>query len=410
MTDTPAVQSQSGFGAYTPHASGSSRISSLDLVRGLVMVLMAIDHVRVYAGVPAGGPTPGVFFTRWITHFVAPAFVFFAGTSAFLHGRKLGDLKALSRFLLLRGAWLVLLELTVLRVAWTFNLDFAHYMLAGVIWMIGWCMILLAVFVHVPMRVNAIAGCAIIALHPVLGMLGGFEGGVAGGLFTILYGGWIVKLGANGPPLYVLFVIVPWIGVMMAGYAFGHVMLLPPEARKRITLRIGIGATVAFLVLRGFDVGDPRHWQQTANAGNDGGSQAPALLRFLGTSKYPASLDFLLMTLGPTLILLAYADRIRGRAAEILTTFGRVPFFYYLLHIPVIHAAACVVSLIRTGRVDPWLFTNHPVAPADVPEGYRWSLGLLYLVFVLCVTALYFPCRWFARVRATRSSALLSYL
>src|SRR2546421_10932431 len=143
----------------------SSRIASLDFVRGVAMILMAIDHVRVYSGVPAGGSTVGVFFTRWITHFVAPAFVFLAGTAAYLHGRKLGDRAALSKFLLLRGVWLVLLELTVIRIAWTFNFDFAHYMLAGVIWMIGCCMMLLAAAVYLPTIAIGSIGVGIVALH-----------------------------------------------------------------------------------------------------------------------------------------------------------------------------------------------------------------------------------------------------
>src|SRR5829696_9610496 len=150
------------------------RVTSIDIVRGVVMILMAIDHVRVYSGQPAGGPSPGIFFTRWITHFVAPGFVFFAGTAAYLHGRKLGSKGPLSRFLLTRGLWLVLLELTVIRIAWTFNVDFANYMLAGVIWMIGWCMVLMSALVHLPVVVNAIGGVAIMALHNVTGFFPAF--------------------------------------------------------------------------------------------------------------------------------------------------------------------------------------------------------------------------------------------
>src|SRR5712691_5524558 len=158
--------------AYTSDTSApprTSRIESLDFVRGVVMILMAIDHVRVYSGLPPGGPTPGIFFTRWITHFVAPAFVFLAGTAAYLHGRKLSDRAALSKFLLTRGAWLVLLELTVIRVAWTFNFDFAHYMLAGVIWMIGWCMILLAALVWLPTAAIAAFGLIVIVAQNLVG-------------------------------------------------------------------------------------------------------------------------------------------------------------------------------------------------------------------------------------------------
>jgi uncharacterized membrane protein len=401
----PAVAARQHATYAAPHASAppAGRVASVDFVRGLAMILMVIDHVRVYAGVPAGGPTPGVFFTRWITHFVAPAFVFLAGTAAYLHGRRLADRAALSRFLLVRGAWLLLLELTVIRVAWTFNLDFAHYMLAGVIWMIGWCMIIMAGVVRLPLGAIATLGIAIIALHnvadssPTLRQLA--SDGAPWPLAFLYFGG------AAGP-LLVLYVIVPWIGVMMAGYAFGHIVELPDERRRAMCIRLGVALTVAFVALRTLDVyGDPRPWRDPAAA-----QGAPALFRFLGTTKYPASLDFLLMTLGPTVLLVGLADRWRGTVARTVATFGRVPMFFYLLHIPLVHVAACLVSLVREGQVNPWLFGNHPMAPPPVPEGYRWSLGLLYLVWVLCVVALWFPCRWYARMRATSRSRWLSYL
>jgi uncharacterized membrane protein len=366
---------------------------------------MAIDHVRVYSGLPAGGPTAGIFFTRWITHFVAPAFVFLAGTAAYLHGTKLPSRAALSKFLFMRGAWLVLLEMTVIRVFWTFNLDFAHYLLAGVIWMIGWCMMLMAVAVYLPTVAIGVLGIAIVTLHNVTDLFAGplakaFGDAGPNWLLKILYFGGAVQVGNSGPPLLVLFVIVPWIGVMMAGYAFGPVMKMPSDRRRAICLKLGIALTVLFILLRALDgYGDPRPWSET-----------PSLLAFLRTTKYPASLSFLLMTLGPTFILQAFAERWRGKLVEAITVFGRVPLFYYLLHIPVIHLAACVVSLIREGRVNPWLFGNHPMAPPPVPPGYTWSLGLLYLVFAVCVIVLYVPCRWFARVRAERRSEWLSYL
>src|SRR5438309_338010 len=177
------------------------------------MVLMAIDHVRVYSGLPAGGPTPGVFFTRWITHFVAPAFVFLAGTAAYLHGRKLNNPALLTRFLLMRGAWLILLELTVLRLAWTFNLDFGNYALAGVIWMIGWCMIIMAFLARLPIAVSAVGGAAIIALHNVVDLFRAplsqvFGQGGPNWFLKIIYFGGAVKLGPSGPPLIILYVIV----------------------------------------------------------------------------------------------------------------------------------------------------------------------------------------------------------
>jgi uncharacterized membrane protein len=390
-----------------------ARIASIDLIRGAVMLLMAIDHVRVFSGVPAGGPTPGVFFTRWITHFCAPAFIFLAGTSAFFYGRKHTDL---SRFLLVRGAWLVVLELTVIRFAWTFNFDYAHYMLAGVIWVIGWSMILMAGLVRLPVPALGALGVAIIAGHNLLdphmgAVMGTLGGDLRSALWKIFYVGFFagpIAVGANGPSLTVLYSIVPWIGVMAAGYAFGSVLALEPAWRDRICLALGLGATTLFLVLRGFNLyGDPRPWSATPG---DGGPPRPALLAFLGTNKYPASLDFLLMTLGPTIALMPVLEGARGALARWITVFGRVPFFYYVLHIPVIHVLAIVVSQIRLGAVSPWLFTNHPSGSPEAPEGYTWSLPLLYLVWAIAVALLYVPCRWFAELKSRRRDAWLKYL
>jgi len=370
------------------------------------MILMAIDHVRVYAGLPAGGPTPGIFFTRWVTHFCAPAFLFLAGTSAFFYGRRHADL---SRFLLIRGAWLVLLELTVLRLGWTFNVDFVHYNMAGVIWAIGWCMILLAGLVKLPLRVVAAVGIVIIGAHNLLPLP---QGEAVSGLWKILYVGfWAgpIQFGAQGPSLIVLYSIIPWIGVMAAGYAFGAIVTREPERRDRICLGLGLGATALFLVLRGFNLyGDPRPWS-TAGQWFDG-TPMPPLLDFLNTSKYPASLQFLLMTLGPTLALIPLLQRARGAVARWVTVFGRVPFFYYILHIPLIHALALIVSGIRLGSVSPWLFANHPMGNPPPPDGYPWSLGLLYVVFAVAIVLLYPVCRWYADLKAERRSWWLSYL
>ena len=375
----------------------TTRLVSLDVMRGLVMVLMAIDHVRVYSGVPAGGPTPAIFFTRWVTHFCAPAFVFFAGTSAFFTGRKRTPAQ-LSRYLLERGAWLVLLELTVIRGAWTFNFDFAHYILAGVIWMIGWCMVLLAGLVRLRTRTIAAFGLVVIFAQNLVGLLASATPeslqGWLGWFWKVLYSGGVLTLGQNGPPVAVLYSIVPWIGVMAAGYAFGAIMVRESAERRRLCLWIGLSATAVFLIVGGLEV-----LLSPAPAG-----APPALFRLLNQRKYPASQLFLLMTLGPTIAVLPLAERMRGSLGDALAVFGRVPLFYYLLHIPVIHAAAVVVSLVREGRVNPWLFANHPMMPPPVPPGYRWTLPLLYLVFAVVVAILYVPCRWFAGVKARRAA------
>lgn len=364
------------------------------------MILMAIDHVRVFSGVPAGGPTLGIFFTRWITHFCAPAFLFLAGTSAYFYGRKHEDLW---RFLLLRGLWLVFLELTVLRVGWTFNFDFAHYEMAGVIWVIGWCMILMAGLVKLPLAAVGSIGVAIIVGHNLLDTtvrnlvptLGNDAGSV---LWKALYVGSFagpISAGPDGPNLIVLYSLVPWIGVMAAGYAFGKIYTLTTVQRNRVFYAIGLGAVALFLVLRGFNIyGDPRPWSSPAE-----GHGLPAFLSFLNTTKYPASFSFLLMTLGPAIALIPWLERTRGKFADTIALFGRVPFFYYVLHIPLIHALAVLVSLVATGGVNWWLFQNHPMGNPPPPDGYTWSLGTLYLVWAIAVVILYFACRWYEKVK-----------
>lgn len=391
-------------------ARSTTRIASVDLIRGAVMVLMAIDHVRVFSGLPAGGPSPGIFFTRWITHFCAPAFIFLAGTSIFFYGRNHANV---SRFLLTRGAWLIVLELTVLRVSWTFNFDFAHYEMAGVLWVIGWCMILMAGLVKLPLSVSGIVGVIIIAAHNLMNpVLFQFMQGASSrfsGLWKIVYIGFYagpVELGPNGPYLIVLYSLIPWIGVMAAGYAFGRILTFEPSRRNRFCLGIGLGAIALFLVLRGFNLyGDPFPWHAPSAQ-----RPMPAFLSFLACTKYPASLDFLLMTLGPTIALIPLLERVHGPVTRALTTFGRVPFFFYVLHIPLIHAMALLVCKIRLGYVSPWLFTNHPMGNPEPPAGYVWSLGLLYLGWGIAIVILYFFCRWFADVKSKRQEWWLSYL
>ena len=369
-----------------------ARIGSLDLWRGVVMVLMAIDHVRVYSGLPAGGPTAGIFFTRWVTHFCAPAFVFLAGTAAFLYGRKAG-LHAMSRYLFTRGLALVLMEVTIIRLSWTFTLASLSSPLAGVIWMLGWCMVLMAGLVRLSIAAVTVVGLVLVFGQDIIG-------GAAGRLpflGAFLYSGGEVQLGAAGPTFSILYTIIPWIGVMALGYAFGAIVVRPAEERHRAFVRIGVVATAAFLVLGGAPV-----------AFSQAGDGPPALFQLLNQRKYPASPLYLLMILGPPIALLPLAERARGALAGLFTTFGRVPMFYYLLHIPVIHLLALLVWKIRDGQVHPEWFASAPYV--SVPPEQRWSLALLYLVFAVSILALYFPCRWFAGLKKRSSSALLRYV
>ena len=380
----------------------SARVRSIDVLRGLVMVLMAIDHVRVYSGLPAGGPEPALFFTRWVAHFCAPAFVFLAGSSAYLVGRKH---PGLTRFLLVRGAWLILLELTFLRLAWTFNADFAGYLMLGVIWVIGCSMILMAALVKLPAPAVGALGVALIAAHNLLDPH--LADGTVSSLWKLLYIGFRagpIRLTDGGPDVMVLYTIVPWLGVMAAGYGFAALLTLEPRRRDRLCLAIGPGAILLFILLRATGAyGDPRPLDAAHPA-------MPALLAFLDTTKYPASLLFLLMTLGPIIAAIPLAERARGLAGDWLVVFGRVPFFFYLLHIPLIHALALAVSAIRLGEVSPWLFANHPMGNSPPPDGYTWELWLLYAVWAVALALLYPACRWFAALKARRNEWWLRYL
>jgi uncharacterized membrane protein len=276
-----------------PTRSAAARVPSLDIIRGAVMVLMALDHVRVFSGVAAGGRTPAIFFTRWVTHFCAPAFIFLAGTAIFLYGQKLGgrgERGRLARFLLVRGAWLILMEMTLIRFGWTFNFDYAHYALAGVIWVIGWCMILMAGLVFLPVATVGVLGAAILAGHDL--MDGRFwqladtlnDHGLTW-LWKILYFGFASgPIDVLGARLTVLYSLIPWIGVMAAGYAFGPIMRMDAARRRRWCLGLGGGAIALFLVLRAFDLYgqslepavEPERRLGAGRSGKTAGAPAPA--------------------------------------------------------------------------------------------------------------------------------------
>ena len=375
-----------------------SRVQSIDIVRGAVMVLMAIDHVRVYSGIPAGGTTPGIFFTRWVTHFCAPAFAFLAGTGAFLYGRKLADPRVLARYLVTRGFLLVLLELTVIRLAWTFNFAYGHFVLAGVIWMLGWCLVLLAGLVRLPAKTVGTIGLAIIFLQQIFRfpplILPQPLRSYVGPLWEFVYPAGMKAWSG----ISILYVLVPWIGVMAAGYGFGAILIREPSQRRRLCLRIGLSATALFLVVGGLIV-----FLTPVPA-----DAPPALFRLLNQQKYPASPLFLLMTLGPTIALLPLAERARGWFASVLTTFGRVPMFFYLLHIPAIHVAALLVTLLREGRIHAEWYASAPFT--FLPPEHRWGLPLLYLAWFVVVAILYFPCRWYAGVKARSRGGWLRYI
>lgn len=364
--------------------STTSRLQSIDLLRGAVMVLMAIDHVRVYSGMPAGGPSPGIFFTRWITHFCAPAFAFLAGVSIFLYAGKLNDKRKLAMYLLTRGLLLVVFELTVVRLGWTFSFDYSEFLVAGVIWMLGWCMVLMAALIWLNPVVVGIIGLAIIAGQEVFKYGSQILPPSIAGYWEFIY-----PSGLQAPGHFiVLYVLVPWIGVMAAGYGFGKIVAMDAVKRRKLCLWIGISAILIFIIAGSIIL------QRQDSSDN----KMSFVMRLLNQRKYPASILYLLMTLGPVIALIPVAERAKGWLANALVVFGKVPFFYYLLHIWLIHISALVVNIIKTGKQHGEWYLTAPFA--NVPEDQRWGLGLLYLLFFVNISILYLLCRWYANYKS----------
>lgn len=379
------------------------RIQSVDVLRGLVMIIMAIDHVRVYSGIPAGGLTVGIFLTRWITHFCAPSFAFFAGTSAFLYYNKTGDRKALVNFLVTRGLLLAVFELTIVRFFWTFNFDYESFVITGVLWMLGWCMVIMAAFVKVKPMTLAIVGIAMIFFQSLFGMVpllfpeGAQETVARYWAFfypSVVAGkeGVVIGAGSGGLPsalgVSIFYVILPWLGVMMAGFGFGALLLKDPAYVKRLCIWLGLGITLAFLIgaaVKAFYFHAPD-------------DSTPFFVRLLGQQKYPPSQFYVMMTLGPIIALVPWAQRATGWLVDAIKLIGRVPMFYYLLHILLIHLSAFVVNLFLYGNPHQDWYESAPFV--GMAEEDRWSLGILYLVWAMDVVILYFACARYAKYKA----------
>jgi uncharacterized membrane protein len=382
-----------------------SRVQSVDLLRGLVMAIMAIDHVRDFFHGASFHFSPEdlrntygiLFFTRWITHFCAPVFVFLAGVSIYLSNAR-------SRHLVTRGLWLVLLELTVFEVMWTFDLRYEIVVLQ-VIWVIGWSMVLLAGAIWLPRRVLAVLAVGTIVLHNTLDGVSPAQFGSYGWLWNVLHAPTMIR--GSHTSLFVLYPLMPWFAVMAAGYCLGPVFQMPEERRRRLLVRLGWVLIAAFFVVRMANVyGDPQPWaaQRTIEL---------TIISFFRASKYPPSLVYLLMTLGPALLFLGLMDRVRVSANNPLRVFGRVPMFYYVLHFYLIHALAVLFSGLRYGRWDhfvhfPGFLLGMP-APG-FPADWGYSLGAMYGIWLGVLVILYFPCRWYMGVKQRSRSVWLSYL
>lgn len=418
------------------------RIYSIDFLRGVVMIIMLLDHTRDFVHHNAlltdptdmSSTTVPLFFTRWITHYCAPIFVFLSGVSIYLqkmYGKSNGEL---ARFLVTRGLWLIVLEFTVIRTLIVFNLDYSLVGFAQVIWVIGVSMIVMAALIYLPLRIVGLFGVAMILLHNLLDVYRILPGeafnpdaSLGQMVWMVLHQQGLVSL-FGGPVIVVLYPLVPWIGVMAAGYALGAIYQWDGERRKKFLLAVGIAATVLFVVVRATNFyGDPSPWMNSAEfaaaqAANPRPGPAPAepgrlltepafsVLSFLNTTKYPPSLLFLLMTLGPGLIVLGLTDRISGEGILqwIAIIFGRVPLFFYVLQWLSAHFFGIAFSLLA-GK-DIGYFFQGPGPGTQLPPDNGFSLPVVYLAWIGGLIILFPLCYWYGEYKRKSKHWLLSYL
>jgi uncharacterized membrane protein len=378
------------------------------------MVIMALDHTRDFVHISAAAfqpenlerTTPVLFFTRWITHFCAPTFMLLAGAGAFLKLDREGSQRALARFLLTRGAWLILIELVVWRVAVNFSLSLDQPVFLLVLTALGLSMIALAGLIYLPRPVLLTVAVAMIVLHNAFDGLRATSFGGYAWIWNMLHqpGAFVV----GGQPVIVGYPLVPWIGVMALGFCLGPVLLSAPALRRRALVRLGLAMTAGFLLLRALNVyGDPSPRSIQS-------SWTFTMLSFLRTTKYPPSLQFLLMTLGPSLLVLAWFDRVGAWWHSALVVIGRVPFFFYIGHWWILHPLVVVLAYCRYGSAaGNFIFGPVPALSTDpkaFPEGFGYSLGTVYLCWIGVVLAMYPLCKWFSGLKARRKDWWLSYL
>ena len=409
-----------------PAKPARQRIDSIDLLRGIVMVIMMLDHTRdyIHSGALLFDPldlsktTVWVFLTRWITHYCAPVFVFLAGTGAFLYGARGKSKSELSRFLITRGLWLIILEVTVVRLLVTFSVDPKLLFFLQVIWVIGLSMIVLAALIHLPLKVVAGFGLAMIALHNLLDRFpaqpwrgpGTPVPSWGAKLWMVLHQqAFFPAWSFPSPIVAVLYPLIPWIGVIAVGYAFGALYQMDKERRRKLLLYVGGACVMLFCLVRAWDVyGEPQHWHKQK-------SIIFTFLSFINTTKYPPSLDFLLMTLGPAILALALFEMGAGSRPEgswirnFFVTFGRVPLFFYVLQWFTAHTIAIVLHA-TFGKPVRWLFQTPIDWFTNPPTGNGFSLVVVYLSWIAGVLLLYPLCKWFAGVKARQKDWWLSYL
>lgn len=393
MTSTESIEIDA-----TSVSPKKERIASIDILRGIVMVIMALDHMRDFTHNVGYSPTDLtqtnalLFFTRWITHFCAPIFIFLTGTSAFLfESLKQASKREVARYLIVRGLLLIVFELTIVTFGWYLNFNFYGITLQ-VIWLIGICMVLMAGLIYLPHQVLLVFGFILVFGHNLLDDVSFTEDSFMDILWIFLHDDGVPSI--MGLTVYVAYPIIPWIGVMALGYVFGKIVLLEKSVRKNWYIKLGLGFTSAFILIRLINVyGDPNPWQVYENP-------TFTLLSFLNLDKYPPSLGFILMTLGPGFLLLNYLEEVKGWFADILLLFGRVPLFFYLIHLPLLHFLAKNLIFIFKG-----------VWPASVySKDFSLGIGGLYLSWILGLVILYYLCRWYKKLKRTKRYTWMKYI
>jgi uncharacterized membrane protein len=389
----------------------AKRIESIDLLRGIVMLIMAIDHARDYFNGSAylydptdlGQTNVLLFFTRWITHFCAPIFMFLAGVSACLYGLKKGR-RALSFFLVTRGTWLLFAELFLITLGWTFNFGYPLFILQ-VIWAFGVSMIILSLLVYLDRRLILLIGIVLIAGHNLLDTVHVSGNGVAAIFWHALHDRGPFTIGPFS--FLVGYPVIPWIGIIAVGYCCGALYSpdYDPVKRKKALIRLGLGAVVLFILLRYSNIyGDSARWSVQKNG-------IFTIMSFLNTTKYPPSLLYILMTLGPALLFLAFAEGPLNGLTRRVTIFGRVPMFFYILHIYLFHAIA-MIAVILTGR--PWtdMILTTWVSANEKLKGYGFGLPTVYVIWILVILVLYPLCKWYDNYKRANQAKQwwLSYL
>ena len=369
------------------------------------MVLMALDHARDYLCNYHANPLDiqhagtAMFFSRWITHFCAPVFIFLSGSSAYLSMQNGKSKTAAAALLAKRGLWLLVLEFTVIRFGWQFNLDY-HFAVCQVIWAIGWSMLFLSALIFLPLPAIAVISAIIVLGHNSLDGIHASSFGNKAILWSFLHEQNFVHYG-QGYSLFIIYPILPWVGVMALGYCFGYILKMPKVKRNDRLLTIGLGAIVAFIVLRYSNAyGDPLPWIKQASLGSN-------LKAFIRCEKYPPSLLYLLMTLGPAILIMPLLEEMKGAIGNFFSVYGKVPMFYYIMHIYVIHSMALISGLIIGEPISTFV-KNGALFDPNLKWGF--SLQVVYVYWIAAVLLLYFPCKWFAGIKRKYDYWWLRYL